>query len=325
MKHTSLHQKLDASRPGTSARSAFTSRTMDAIRSAQATETFRHVMRTTNATKKEHWIMKLRKKLPVYNRLKPAYFYSSLAGVVAIGSTATAIALWPTPKINQTTDLPLPSGNRVVGYDEQNCDYLGELKGPTDAPGHHTAYYEIRKGSRLTDQQLESSLLAVCQEDLSNNAVSTIIHQVPKDTPGIMSSSNYIIKAINDSSITVALDPHYSAVAMQTSRANITFTNFATNLLVYDEDSKIQYGNLKVGDSVVMVISSTATPKPNTAYNPFTDSNADTVYGIMVVPPLTGDPDVFYTAVATDLVRVDPCKSDPNGFCKAYDFAPPNP
>lgn len=324
MKHNSLEQQLEASRPNMPARSAFTARTMDAIRAVQAGETFDRVLRITNTTKKEYPLMKLRKKLPIYKRLKPGYLYASLAGVAVVGSTAAAVALWPTPKVTQTTDVPLPSGNHIVGYDTHNCNYFAELKSPVNTPTHDVVYYEIRKGANLTDQQLESSLQAVCEENLSNNAIGTIAHQIPKVAPGVQSSLNYIVKAISAHSITVALDPHYSAVQAP-SRANVTFTNFADNLLVYDESSKMSYSDLKVGNSIVLVIATTLKPRPNTSYSPFTTPSADTIYGIMAVPPLTGDPNLFYTAVAKDLVRANRCKSNPNGFCEAYGFATSKP
>jgi len=232
--------------------------------------------------------------------------------------------LWPAPKVTQTTEAPLSSGNRVIGYDTQNCNYFGELKSPINSSTHDVVYYEIRKGASLTDQQLGSSLEAVCEENLSNNAIGALVTQVPKNTPGVQSTDNYIIKGISGNSITVALDPHYSAGEKPSSGVNVTLTHFANNLLVYDENSKVSYGDLKIGDSVVMVIATTMKESSSGAYAPFTDPDSVTVYGIMSVPPLTGDPDVFYTAVAKDIVRVDVCKSNPSGFCEAYGFASPN-
>jgi hypothetical protein len=74
-----------------------------------------------------------------------------------------------------------------------------------------------------------------------------------------------------------------------------------------------------------MVIANNSKPEPNSSYSPFTSPGDDTIYGIMVVSALTGNPDIFYTAVAKDLMRVEPCKPDPNDFCMTYQFVPQNP
>jgi hypothetical protein len=94
MKHSTLEQMLTASKPDTPNRSVFTARTMEAIRFAQANETFDQVLRTTNTHKKEHPFMTLRKKLSAYKHPKLAYFSMfSVIALVLIAAVATAFTL----------------------------------------------------------------------------------------------------------------------------------------------------------------------------------------------------------------------------------------
>ncbi len=242
----------------------------------------------------------------------------SLAGVVLLGSGAAAIVLWPTPSVTPTMSQALPSGNHIVGYNAKNCNYFGA---PSDAVGHsgtnEQLYYEVRQGSKLTDQQLQDALEGVCEENVSNAEVTSIIKKLPGNTSDVVSSLTETIHGITKDTISLALDPHYPAT-IHSSQPGITYSHFAPTLLIYNESNLASYSDLKIGDSVKIVVRDTAEAKGN--YNPLNHSETAQVLAIIKVPPLTANPELFYEAVGGDLVRLEPCKNSPTGFCRAYNF-----
>ena len=245
----------------------------------------------------------------------------SFAGVALLSGTVAAIALWPSPSVTQTTTKLLPSGNHIVGYDAKNCNYFDELHGAANAPTDDKVYYEVRAGSSLTDEQLRDSLQGVCEENLSNNAMSAIIKQLP-NAPGMQSTIAYVVTAITPSSITISPDPHYSA-ADYTTKPALTFTHFASHLLVYNESARASYGDIKPGDTIKLAIQDTSghSSEEQSSYNALNHPEHDVVLAIEKIPALTANPDTFYSAIATDIVRLNPCSVSPTGFCRAYDFA----
>jgi hypothetical protein len=113
-----------------------------------------------------------------------------------------------------------------------------------------------------------------------------------------------------------------------TTKQNLSLSLFSDNLLVYDRDAPISYGDLHTGDSVMLVaqnLHDLAPLSPNggnapDSQNPLTDPTNVRVLAILKVPALTGDPDTLYQAIAKDIVRAEPCSTSDSGFCRAYDF-----
>lgn len=260
-------------------------------------------------------------------RLSPPQLVSraglaSLVGLVLMTGSVAAFALWPRPHVTTNMREELPSGNHIVGYDTQNCVYRA-LDGSPVKPDRRTVYYEVRQGSSLTDQQLQDSLRAVCEEDISNNAISAIVKRLPANLPGVQSTMTYTITNVAADSITVSPDTQYDTL-QYTVKPSMTYTNFAKDLLVYNQDTEAAYGDLHAGDSIKMVVQDTSGKTSETAenYNALNHPEHITILAIVKVPALTADPNIFYKALGTDLVRVDPCDSSPTGFCRAYEFAP---
>jgi len=257
--------------------------------------------------------------------LTRAGMLSLTAGTLLVGGTAMAIAVWPTPSVSKTTTQELPSGNHIVGYNLKNCNYFSGVA-DTSRKTNENVYYEIRQGSALTDHQLESTLQGICEENVSNNAISTIIKQLPNGLPrGGFSTEALTVEATSKDSITVSLDPHYNQ-SLFTIKPHLTYTKLSGSLLVYNEATKMAFANLRPGDTVKMVMQSSAGISSETSqnYNPQNHPEAITILAIVKVPALTNDPTTFYTGVATDFVRLDTCTTSPTGFCRAYDFVDNN-
>ena len=247
---------------------------------------------------------------------------TSLAGMVILGGTASAITLWPTPSVTPTITKLLPSGNHIVGVDAENCQYFKGVDGSTPQPTSEKLYYEVREGSKLTDTQIVAAVQGICEEKVSDNAITTIIKQLPQNTPGMESTSAYVINGITGNSITVSMDPHYDA-SLYTTLPNMTYIHFAKNLITYDRNTKVTFSDFKAGDTVKMIVQDTSGKSSETEehYNPLNHPDSITILAMVKIPALTADPTTFYTAVAKDIVRAEPCTTSPTGFCRAYDFA----
>ena len=244
----------------------------------------------------------------------------SFAGMVLVSGTVAALALWPRPSVTQTTTKVLPSGNHIVGYDAANCNYFDELHGAPNTPTADKVYYEVRAGSSLTDEQLRSSLEGVCEENMSNNAMTAIIKRLPA-VRGLQSTIAYVVTAISPKSITISPDPHYGP-GSSTTKPGMTFTRFAGNLLVYDESTRANYGNLHAGDTVKLAVQDVSgrSSEDQSNYNAMNHPDNVIILAIEKIPALTADPGAFYQAIAKDIVRLDPCSTSPTGFCRAYNF-----
>ncbi len=242
--------------------------------------------------------------------------------VLFIGGTAAAVAFWPTPEVTHTSTQQLPSGDRIVGVHAKDCQYGGALDGRPAQPSSEKIYYEVRDGSRLTDTEIISAVQGICEGNVSNNAISTIIKQLPQNLPGMLSTEAFTVNAISPSGITISPDPHYKQGTL-TTRPNLTFTHFAENILVYDRHAKASYSDIQAGDTVRLIVedfSGIPGDTPETA-NALNRPDTIKVLAVLKIPALTADPLGFYTAVAKDIVRAEPCDQSPTGFCRAYDFA----
>lgn len=244
---------------------------------------------------------------------------TSLSGILLLGGTAAAVALWPSPKVTPVLTKNLPSGNHIVGYNAANCDYFSSLDGHTALPTSDNVYYEIRQGAALSDRQMQDTLTANCQENIANNAISRLENQLLKKGN---STLTYRVDAVSAQSLTLSLDPHYDKTNLAIGLPQ-TYNRFSSDLLVYDEDSKISFRDLKPGDSIKFIYNDTS-GQVQTPKNHYIDLNHPeniVISAILKVPPLTADPTTFDTHLGTDFVRVEPCKTSPSGFCRAYQFA----
>lgn len=313
-----IEQRIIHSKPNTSSdNEAFITRTMKAIRAASAHETFERVTRTKSVTIKEQTTMKA--KQSIFNNLRHQLTGRagafSLVGAVLIGGTAAAISLWPKPIVTQTTNKTLANGNHIVGYSAKNCNYFSQSNDP-QKPTSNMVYYEVRKGSHLTDQQIKTSLRGVCEENQSDMEISALIKQLPQNNPGLMSTESYTITSITPGSITISPSLQGGTSTKQ------TFKNFAANLSVYNESVKSSLSDLATGDTIKMVARNTSGKSTETQenYNPMNHPEDVVILAIVKTPATTGDPRTIEKSFGIDMVRVNPCTSSPTGFCRAYDF-----
>lgn len=247
----------------------------------------------------------------------------AILGLIVVSGSAAAYTLWPRPTTTLTLHKNLPSGNQIVGIDTANCDYTGAVDSTQPmATGTKHVYYEIKRGSVLTDEQIRDGIQANCELNTDNNAVSAMVHKYHFDTvTGMQSTNVYTVNAITVNSITLTQDQHYDSKLYPSAQTNTYAVNGSTR--IQNEGKPAQLSDIKLGDSVILVVQDTSgnIETADNTWQPLNHPETITVLGIIKVPALTASPDAVYRAFATEIVRVEPCSTSPTGFCRAYDFA----
>jgi hypothetical protein len=255
------------------------------------------------------------------NLHKPTIAFAAAAiAILLLGSTAYALTHWNTVTSVFRSETVLPSGNRIVGVDTTNCNYFGKPD-PKAAP-QETAYYEIKKESSLTNDQVVDMIKGICEENRANDAVNTIIQPYLKDGQNIMSSSGLRVASIDKDKLSVTNDPAYSK-DMRYSGDN-TYT-LGKDVKVFDGTSPIKLSDIKAGDTLRLIVHDKRTigsEGDRDDPNHWDDPQFIDILAMIRVPALSGSPDTFFGRLGTDFVRVERCDSDPSGFCRVYQFDP---
>lgn len=250
---------------------------------------------------------------------KPAVTFAALAITVLLASsTAYAITHWDTITSIFRSETRLPSGNRIVAIDTENCQYFG--KPNPEKSNQKSHYYEIAKNSSLTNDEIVMMIKGLCEEDRNNGVANTIIQQFLKDNRNIMSSQTSLLKDIGNTKLTLVPDPQYDLTTRRGGEVTYTFTN---QTKVFDGTNPARLSDIKSGDTVVLIVHDQRTVgSEGDANDPnhWDDPQFLTVLAIIRVPALSGSPDMFYKHLGKEFVRTEPCTTDPSGFCRAYDF-----
>jgi hypothetical protein len=241
---------------------------------------------------------------------------ATIATIVLLSGGVYAAFHWPEITATFDGETNLPNGNRVIGVDTTNCNYFQVHNKPVPSKG--TVYYEIKRESSLTQEQIVEIVKGTCEADRANSAVNNI---VPSKVLG-MTGGVQDIKAISKDSITVQLNKYYQDQKF-TFNDQISYRKFAPNLLVYDGYQPIKYSDLKPGDNVILVAKdehALASESDPTDGNRWDDPGLITILAIVKVPSPTASASAFYSHLGNDFVRTEPCNTDPSGFCRAYNF-----
>lgn len=277
-------------------------------------------------------------QLPRIRLPKPIAALLLVAIVLAVGSSTYAVVSnWPETSAKLQKATLLPSGNRIIAVDTDNCLGFQDLDGTAKPDGKGTTYYEVRKDSQLTNEQVVAMIQANCEENVSNNAFNGIYRahfatefkNKEKGTgPNIMSGAGFVIRAIDDHSITLAPDPKWFAnTADSALQGSVTYTHFAPKLAVYDRAKAIGLHDLRVGDSVKVAVRDTRALGSETDPkdpNHWDEPDQIVFEIIMRTPSPTLPPTMYYQGIGSEFVRVEPCKESPSGFCRAYEFVNPD-
>lgn len=251
MKETA-EQGLIAARPrGAKNNEAFMARTLAAVRKASANETFEHVMRTTNATKKERFIMKI-KHIP-----RVALFGAT---TVVLGTSAYAATNW------FGTQTQVQTNQNVVTVSAKDCPtplWQAMQQNYPDATYSLSNTYKIINPSVITPAQIEQAQLATCEQ----RAVDAIAHKlfpnsyfgfgsnsktVPVQNGLYSASGNYgTITAIDSKSVTVS-DLPVNYINKPAARITVTLP-IASTTKVLNDGQTADAKSLVVGDQIYFI------------------------------------------------------------------------
>ena len=310
------------------------------------------VLKSIQEKKDARWPTRL------FQKLRTKLGFTILTGILLIGGTAAASSLLsgndvpitrptgvvikrPIPQVTQILTQPLPNGNHLVGFATQNCQSDPMNTGNLNAAPNQTMltqqkenmYYDVPKTSPLTNDQLRSTLLAQCEENISFKVMSDLNKSLPVDKQGAVSEA-YVVTAISAHSLTVSPDPNYKedpAYTPMPMPQSLTFTRFDSDLTVYNQTTKSSFKALHVGDDIKMInkqnypqLTKEQIKQLPPNYQGWEDGKNYVVEVILKTPPLTGNPELFFTGFGPwnvvnglHVYRDIPCTTDPTGFCRA--------
>lgn len=268
---------------------------------------------------------------------KPLLALLVLASMAVTGGSVYAVVSnWPQPLAKLRNETVLASGNRIVAVDINNCasdDQPSDGRIKVDGPS--TTYYEIKKDSKLTNEQVVEMVQAICEETIVEHALNAIVRQRYGDLgkPGIATKSGVIVKAVTDRTITFGYDPAWFADAEPAwvpskgeffhfeAPEDVTFSRLSPDLRVLDSSKVITLTDLRPGDSVKVLYRDEYSPGGEGGSDWYPWSNPDKIVIEAVARTKPGAPAMhFYRLLTSDFVRVEPCKESPTGFCRAYKF-----
>jgi hypothetical protein len=221
-----MEQKLIDSRPESAVgNEIFISRTLAAVRGTSANETFERVMRTTNATKKERFIMKVKqlKHIPV-----------GLAAALVLLTSGTAFAayqLWLSPSSQVRTIEHTAKGERAL-LQLKNCSQLGT-----------NATISIAPHSGLSVAQGADAIQAYCETNAVQQWALSALH--------VESSSillPYTITSINGSTMKVAYQGDMRTLKLAPTTVYVSGGSYSSR------------AQLQVGNSIAYVSTGNTTP-----------------------------------------------------------------
>ncbi len=280
----------------------------------QLTPTFTQNVMEDITMKKQH-----NKSLSIMQRVRKHATVTAVA-IGLIGSTAAAAtALWLAPNAQHLSTQPLENGNRVVGINLENCQFFDISEGVPTTPSERAVYYEIHKEADITDQKMAQLLKANCEE--TANSVTLEQHFKLSENQHLYTSTPLVVTAITDTSIRVKLHPVLDQEAYETF-GEVELSRISDDTPTYDLTQEISFNDLRAGDSVLLVMQNDTIGPSEMLYSigPLQDPENTAVIGIMRITPPTADTSELYQAYAQDIVRTEPCSTDPSGFCRAYEF-----
>jgi hypothetical protein len=254
----------------------------------------------------------------LWQKLRHAPALALVIAVLLLSGTVYAATHWPEITAKFSSKTSLPSGNRIIGVDTTNCNYFQVHDKPV--PTNEKVYYEIKKDSSLTDDQVVSMVQGICEENAVTDIMNQIVQPYIKQGLGKGMTGEFRLETVAKDSITVSESP---AFAPQGAKLESYTYNIDSGIKVYDAKESIELSDLRPGDSISLLVKDThplpSEGDPNSP-NHWKDSDLITVLAIVRTPQITGSPMTFLTHLGKDFVRTEPCNSNPSGFCRAYDF-----
>jgi hypothetical protein len=255
----------------------------------------------------------------------PAARLAAVTGVaLLIGGTSYATAVnWPAITSALSGSDILPNGNRVVNVSLSNCpikfdNEIGALdKGlqPELQNAQRVAYFEVKRSSQLTNEQVVAEAQGQCEAAASSVAANKVLQnfQVPAGY-AFDGGERATIKELAAGRLVVALNLGNGVTD------TLTYTNLAPGMLVYDGNQKIDLNALVAGDSVDIVSISPVhsggqAETPSSAHKKTTDS---LVVGLVKQSATHAGKPGFNDHVGREYIPVRKNAAVPGGYERVY-------
>ncbi len=155
---TTIDQKLVESQPDTLAgSSSFVSKTMEAVKKVETTETFSRALRSTSVTNKESIAMKIRNLQFKFNALPRFAAVAIVIGSTGtVGAAAYATYQWIVPSVT------------VTNVNQSNDDHKKEYTINSQCGEIHSGkalHYELSQNSKMTEEQILAVFKNTCAYD----------------------------------------------------------------------------------------------------------------------------------------------------------------
>ena len=147
--------------------------------------------------------------------------------------------------VNQREDLTktLPNGNAVIAFTEKICGQYATPKQSFEEALRQTKttteYYEIKKDSGITPEDVRTYLRSNCEQSLLYDRMAAFYESIPKTDNRVILIGEGVIQAINDTSITIGAENNMRTIPI-TKPVRVTEVPSTTLAL----------SDLKVGDTV---------------------------------------------------------------------------
>ena len=188
---------------------------------------------------------------------KPAAIVAAIIFAAIVGGTAyAAVGGWPGVTAIFGAQQRLPSGDRVVKVDLQNCSYMSPFTATHQNKEVGAVYYKIKDNSKLTNDQVVQMVRGNCYEqqqaDFDMNTVESALNANPLNKDKVV--GGYIdseVMAISATSLTIkSVVPHVTNNNEQLVTVRQTFNHIDPAVVVYDSPNRISLSDIHVGDHV---------------------------------------------------------------------------
>ncbi len=259
------------------------------------------------------------------NFIKPTTMAFGLAPIALAASAAVVGVLWLQPKatLDVSSITTLANGDKRFWVNIDSCQGQESTK-PTKS------YYEIKVGSKLTPEQLTQSIKASCEADLLPQLFPEVMASYPPKgtaytfTPGQKQYFTPINVTFEKATpTTITLDTALNGQAYN----NVTLP-LSSKLRAYEKGRPISLKDLKSGDNLTLVTSTTALSQPyNTEGLPPADLNQLSKNGFPIGSVVDGVIKTEYrrdanleSIMGEDWTRLVPDKTSPDGWKQLVPF-----
>ncbi|RYX78947.1 hypothetical protein EON76_04530 [bacterium] len=205
---------------------------------------------------------------------RPVVMAGVILGLTAAGGTAYAIVKgWPQAASSFASESTLANGNVLYTVESTDCvtTRTQDVKQKSDwtniKPSSRLTKFEVMAGTKVDTKDLEQAALAACNEGASRKQLQTVLESVAPNLTPAAHKAHYNdvrlkVSAIDGTNVTGQVQKWvYDESIKNTKIVNYTRTyDLDTQVKTYDYDAAISLSEIKVGDTVELLLYSDDMP-----------------------------------------------------------------